>query len=106
MKSNCPNYHAIYADLIAFKKVKNNKADEMLNTFKFNSALDVIEFNKLLFSKENGENSKLKSYTLEDIKEILYIKKVQNLSIREISIKFRISKATLLKWHKLFEKTK
>jgi len=107
MKSNCPNYHAIYADLIAFKKDEKLKAeDTVLNTFKFNSSLDVLEFNSLLFPNENGDtviaNQKLRSYTLEDISRILTYKKAQNLTLKEVSYKFKISKTTLLKWIKLF----
>lgn len=107
MKSNCPNYHAIYADLIASKEGEKQKADNILNTFKFNSALDVLEFNNLLFPNENCEtalaNQKLKSYTLDDISQILKYKKTQNLTLREMAYKYKISKTTLLKWMKLFE---
>jgi response regulator of citrate/malate metabolism len=107
MKSNCPNYQAIYADLIASKEGKKQQVDSILNTFKFNSALDVLAFNSLLFPNENGEtalaNQKLKSYTLEDISRILTYKKTQNLTLREMAYKYKISKTTLLKWIKLFE---
>jgi response regulator of citrate/malate metabolism len=107
MKNNCLNYQAIYADLIAFKKDEKLKVeDTILNTFKFNSSLDVLEFNSLLFPNENVDtaiaNQKLKSYTLEDISRILTCKKAQNLSLKEVSYKFKISKGTLLRWIKLF----
>jgi hypothetical protein len=102
MKNNCLNYQAIYADLIAFKKDEKLKVeDTILNTFKFNSSLDVLEFNSLLFPNENVDtaiaNQKLKSYTLEDISRILSYKKAQNLSLKEVPYKFKISKVTLWK---------
>lgn len=108
MKKNCPNYHAIYADLIAYKKGKEKSNEySFLETFKFNSALDVLEFNNVLFPNENGNtvlaNQKLRSYTIDDISTILKLKKSQNLTLKEVSNKYKISKTTLLKWMRLFE---
>ena len=85
-------------------KLKEKDLKDRLNNIK--NTFDVLTLNKKIFPNESEKiklsNCRLKSYDLNDIIHLLNYKRSNNLSIKETSRKFNISKTTITKWNKLY----
>jgi hypothetical protein len=100
-----PNYNKIYEDLIEQKYPDREVSCKALLKKDVLSSLDVIKLNNLLFS--NGLhrfNQKLRSYDESAILEILQYQKINKLSNTTVASHFKLSRNTLTKWKRLYNK--
>ncbi|KPH14774.1 transposase [Chryseobacterium sp. ERMR1:04] len=103
MKNNAPNYKKIYADILDYKfPEQKEKYTFILNKSEL-SVLDILKLNKMIFKDENQASQKFKSYTKEDILEILEYQKNNNLNNTQVASYFKMSRNTLGKWKKLYQ---
>ncbi len=93
-----PNYHQIFIDII--EKTCPNKmryCKKILNKSHLD-VWDISNLNKIIFSKTKADNSKFKTYTSTEMKQILTDQKLNKLTNIDTAKKFEISTTTLRKW--------
>jgi hypothetical protein len=102
------NYKEIFTQLIFEKfpeKLHDPKIEWKLEHL--DSALNILDLNQLLFpsvdKKSDLINSRLKSYTKNEIIRILKYQAKYNKGNTEIVEKFGISRTTLITWKKRFQ---
>lgn len=103
MKSTNPDYKTIFLDIL--HKKFPNKLEGCLKILAKESitTIDVIKLNNFIFDKRNSNyNQKYKSYTKNDIFQILSYQKKHNLNNIELAGHFKISRNTVSKWKKQF----
>ncbi len=103
-----PNYKKIYQDMLKEKnpeKLKDPKTLRLLNNLK--TSEDILRLNDLIFksTKESLKNNQqLKTYDKKTMLKLLQYQQKHNLSTSFMSKKYRISRTTIAKWKKTFEK--
>ncbi len=96
-----PNYKRIYLDILNEKQsLKNKECSEILSKENM-SAIDVLALNKIIFD-EKKINAKYRSYSKDDIIEILNYQKEYNMNNVELSNHFKISRNTIAKWKRIY----
>ena len=102
------NYKEIYLNLIKEKfpeKLNDSKVKYRLDYL--NSAINILEFNDLLFNNgdriHNKIDSRLRSYTQDEIIRILKYQERFKKSNTDIVNKYGMSRATLNSWKKRFQ---
>lgn len=107
MKELQPNYKLIFSDILEKKYPEKRKECERILRKKLLSSFDIINLNTIIFGKEvqaEDENQRHKSYKKSDIKKIIEYQKKYNLNNVETCTQFKISRNTIYKWKKLYEK--
>ncbi|ASK32849.1 transposase [Chryseobacterium sp. T16E-39] len=106
MKKLPPDYGKIYSDLIDVKYPEKKAEYLFFLQKKRYSALDIINFNTLLFKKNDRAvfvfNQKHRFYDKKTILEILNYQKENRLNNMETARHFKISRNSLSKWKKIF----
>lgn len=98
-----PDYRKLYMDMLDWKyPEKKEVCAEFLKKRKL-EALDVITLNTMIFG-DRKSNQKHKSYDQNSILEILAYQKKNPCSNKELSILFKISRNTITKWKKIYNK--
>lgn len=103
-----PNYTKIYQDMLKEKdpeKLNDPKIQNLLKKLK--TTEDILNFNDLVFksSKESlRNNQKLKTYDKKTMLKLLQYQQKHGLSTNYMSKKYKISRTTIAKWKKTFEK--
>ena len=103
-----PNYTQIYHDMLQIdhpEKLQDPKIMDLLQNLRTTD--DVLNLNKKLFkpSKDNQrDNQQLRSYDEQTILKLLRYQRRHGFSISYMSKKYGISRTTLSKWNKIFEK--
>ncbi|KQT25805.1 hypothetical protein ASG22_03620 [Chryseobacterium sp. Leaf405] len=103
-----PNYKKIYQDMLKDdhpEKLENPKIQKLLNGLK--TTEEILNFNDLIFeqSKESiRNNQQLKTYDKKTILKLLQYQKKHDFSTSYMSRQYKISRTTIAKWRKLFEK--
>ncbi|WP_300674732.1 helix-turn-helix domain-containing protein [Soonwooa sp.] len=102
--NHSPNYNKIYSDLIQHKFPERiSEFSSIFNGKQRLSTFDVITLNQKLFGKiDDDTNQKLRSYSKNDIIEILNYQKKNNMNNSEMANYFKISRNSIAKWKKLF----
>ncbi|KMQ62716.1 transposase [Chryseobacterium sp. BLS98] len=108
MKKSQPDYKKIYMDIINNKyPQKRILCETILNKRQF-SVLDVIRLNALIFGTEDFErfvsNQKHRSYDESTVIEILDYQKHNKLNNTQTADYYNISRNTIAKWKKVFER--
>ncbi len=98
-----PNYHRIYRDLIASKfpdRVEEFRSFLLKDVL---SAIDIITINQRLFGvSEETNNQRLRSYSPNDILQILEYQKKSKMNNSELAAHYKLSRNTISKWKKKF----
>lgn len=101
-----PDYKRIFNDIISMKYPQKYKDCASLLQKNKLSVLDVIELNKRIFGYSGKEvmnmNQKHRSYSKNDILQILDYQKRNNLNNSQLALHFKLSRNTVSKWKKLF----
>jgi len=87
------------------EKLENPKIQKLLNGLK--TTEEILNFNDLIFeqSKESiRNNQQLKTYDKKTILKLLQYQKKHDFSTSYMSRQYKISRTTIAKWRKLFEK--
>lgn len=87
------------------EKLENPKIQKLLNGLK--TTEDILNFNDLIFeqSKESiRNNQQLKTYDKKTILKLLQYQKKHDFSTSYMSRQYKISRTTIAKWRKIFEK--
>ena len=98
-----PNYKRIYQDIVSKKfPEKQSEMAAFFNNRRNLSNFDVININEKLFgSSQENFNSKLRVYTMEDIKEMLVQQKKYGFNNTEAALYFKVSRNSIMKWKKM-----
>lgn len=101
-----PDYRMIYYDILS------NKYPERMDEFKnllekpTLSVLEILQINQKIFGKVDKSverfNQRHRSYSSNDIFEILEYQKKNNMSNMQLANHFKLSRNTVAKWKKLF----
>ncbi|RNA61424.1 helix-turn-helix domain-containing protein [Chryseobacterium nematophagum] len=105
-QSGMPEYGRIYFDMINMKFPERlEEMSSFLNKNEF-SILDVVKINEKLFPRldqdAERENQLRRSYDKSTIFEILDYKKKYNLNDSQLARHFKLSRATVRKWKRIF----
>ena len=102
----CPDYKAIYRDILHHKFPDKIKECLPLLDKKFLSTLDILTLNRRIFGNSNKEseqfNQKHRSYNKSDILQILDYQKKHQLNNSQLANHFKLSRNTIAKWKKMF----
>jgi len=104
-----PDFQKIYSEIIErYYPEKEEECKFYLNRTDW-SSLDVITVNNILFSQKSSReilefNQKHRAYDEKTIKKILQYQKKNKLNDTQVSIHFKLSRNTLLKWKRNFSK--
>lgn len=106
---NRPYYHKLYRDMIREEYPDKEKLCSEYLKKEVWTAIDVIEVNDILFGNERNKEDvafaqRHRAYDKQSILDILRYQKENELNNNELAEKFRLSRNTLAKWKKLFEK--
>jgi DNA-binding helix-hairpin-helix protein with protein kinase domain len=108
MEKRSPDYKKIYTDIILRKHPEKYNLCSPLLQKKNLSVLDIIKLNALVFSFEDQKTTlftrKQRSYDESSILEILEYQNRNAYSNTKIGKQFKISRNTIAKWKKLFNK--
>ncbi|MDM1549539.1 helix-turn-helix domain-containing protein [Empedobacter falsenii] len=97
------NYKILYKDLIKDKYPEKKNICESILKKNILTIFDIIELNKKLFGDNNiKENQKFRSYTKEDILNILDYQKKFKLNNVQLAKHFKLSRNSIAKWKKLY----
>lgn len=102
-----PDFQKIYSEIIEiYYPEKEKECRFYLNRNEW-SSLDVITVNNILFSHKSSKevlvfNQKHRAYDEETIKKILQYQKKNMLNDTQVSMHFKLSRNTLLKWKRSF----
>ncbi|WP_164465209.1 helix-turn-helix domain-containing protein [Chryseobacterium lactis] len=103
---NAPDYKKIYSDLISVKYPEKKEVCTHLLSKKDLSVLDVIDINRILFSKDSKENTEFNqkhpSYNKPAIDQILEYQKKNQLNNSQLAQHFKLSRNTIAKWKNQF----
>ncbi|CAM2839904.1 helix-turn-helix domain-containing protein [Chryseobacterium flavum] len=99
-----PDYKAIYSDILTKMYPERKKEFELLLQKQELSALDIIDMNEKIFGNKisSRKNQQLKSYSKEDILQILDFQKKYNFNNSDLASYFKLSRNTVTKWKKLY----
>ncbi len=97
-----PNYQKIFLDMARQSNKDLNEWIKLLEKGDLNS-LEVMELNEKLSDGKKKENIKFKAYDKESIAKVLKFQIDHELSDRQISKLFHISRTTIAKWKKDFK---
>lgn len=100
-----PDYKRIYSDILLKKYPEKKEKCSLLLEKRKLSCIDVIEINRIIFSKNKKiepSNQKLKAYRKSDIFKILDYQKNNNLNNSQLAKHFNLSRNTVAKWRKMF----
>lgn len=101
-----PDYKRIYYDILYDKCPE--RIDEFKNLLEKPtlSVLDILELNQKIFGKVDRSietfNQRHRSYSTDDISEILEYQKKNNMNNAQLANRFKLSRNTITKWKKLF----
>lgn len=100
------DYKILYTDIIAKKHPeKMRECDDLLNKENL-TVVDILLLNKTIFGKNKPSdfslNQKFKSYSKQDIVQILDYQKKHTLNNTQLANKFNVSRNTITKWKKIF----
>lgn len=100
------DYKILYTDIINKRyPEKLEECNDLLNK-KHLSVVDILLLNKTIFGASNSTdfslNQKFKSYSKQDIIQILNYQKTYTLNNTQLAEKFKISRNTITKWRKIF----
>lgn len=97
-----PDYRSIYSDIIS--QQYPDKASEYNKLLEKNtmSSLYILELEMKIFGNTDAANKKHRSYTKEDILEILNYQKKHKLNNMQIANYFHLSRNSIAKWKKIF----
>lgn len=102
-----PDFGKIFQDMAQRKNLSDSKVKEISSQKEWNS-LDVIKMNEKIFGKASigslSFNQKHKAYDKSSIIEILNYQKEYSLNDTEMMKIFKISRNTINKWQKLFNR--
>ena len=104
-----PDFQKIYSEIIEkYYPEKEKECKFYLNRADW-SSLDVITVNNILFSQKSSReilefNQKHRAYDEKTIKKILQYQQKNKLNDTQVSIHFKLSRNTLLKWKRTFSK--
>ena len=110
MENFRPDYIKIFSDIIESKCPE--RKDEFEKYLKKNtlSIIDIIELNHKIFGMADKDtsdfNQKHRSYDHETIIKILGYQKKKELSNAQIANHFKLSRNTISKWKKIYQRTK
>lgn len=93
-----PNYHQIFFDIIEKKCPSKMRYCKKILAKAELDIWDISNLNAILFPKKNAENSKFKTYTSTEMRQILEDQKINHLTNIDTAKKFEISPTTLRKW--------
>jgi len=100
-----PNYLAIFSDIIEQKYPEKRSECEMYLKKSELSSQEILMLNQMIFGKLSTEDQKFnqrhKSYSIEDIQEILAYQKIYKLNNTQLANHFKISRNTITKWKKM-----
>ncbi|WP_314244563.1 helix-turn-helix domain-containing protein [Empedobacter tilapiae] len=96
------DYKKLYHDIIKDKYPSKEKYCKKIMSKKHLTIFDIMELNKKLFGYKNiNENQKFRSYTREDILNILDYQKINKLNNTQLANHFKLSRNTISKWKKV-----
>lgn len=102
----CPDYKAIYTDILNQKFPDKIKECLPLLNKKRLSAIDITTLNQKIFGNPDKECAKINqqhhSYNKSDILHILEYQRKYKLNNTELSNHFKLSRNTVTKWKKIF----
>jgi len=102
-----PDFRKIFHEMAQKNNLSDSKLKEILSQKEWNS-LDVIKMNEKLFGKVSlsdlSFNQSHRAYDESSIMEILNYQKEYGLNNTELIKIFKISRNTIVKWQKLFDK--
>ncbi|GEM53504.1 helix-turn-helix domain-containing protein [Empedobacter brevis] len=100
------DYKKLYTDIINKQNPEKITECEHLLNKEYLSVIDILIINKIIFgvneSKDFNLNQKFKSYTKQDIIQILDYQKIHSLNNTQLAKHFKISRNTIAKWRKIF----
>jgi len=103
-----PDYHRIYSDILQLKYPEKEKYCQTILSKKQLSVLEVIKVNDIIFSQQKKENLALnqmhRAYNEQVILQILNYQKRNNLNNTQLALHFKLSRNTVAKWRKLYNK--
>ncbi|MBP2619501.1 helix-turn-helix domain-containing protein [Chryseobacterium jejuense] len=103
---NTPDYKKNYNDMLIIKYPERKEGFQQLLSKSDFSALDIIEINKVLFSRGFEEsarfNQRHRSYDLSTIIHILEYQKKNKLNNSQLAKHFKLSRNTVTKWKSHF----
>lgn len=102
-----PDFQKIYSEIIKIYYPEKEKECSFYLNRSLWSSLDVITVNNILFSQKSSKevlefNQKHRAYDEKTIKKILKYQKTNKLNDTQVSIHFKLSRNTLLKWKRNF----
>lgn len=109
MNNNRPYYRKLYQDMIRNKYPEKEKdCSQILNKEKWTS-LDVLMIDKMLFVSNRKQSDiafgqRHRAYDKQTIIEILDYQQKNELNNGQIANEFQLSRNTVTKWRKLFER--
>ncbi|MGV1003122.1 helix-turn-helix domain-containing protein [Empedobacter falsenii] len=96
------DYKKLYHDIIRDKYPNKEKYCKKIMSKKHLTIFDIMELNRKLFGDINiNENQKFRSYTREDILNILDYQKNNKLNNTQLANHFKLSRNTISKWKKV-----
>ncbi|MFP3598664.1 helix-turn-helix domain-containing protein [Chryseobacterium sp. SIMBA_029] len=102
-----PDYKKIYTDLVNEKYPEKKEEYKAILSKENFSILDVIECNKILFTKEDKNtfnfNQKHRTYDRDTILEILDYQKKYRCNNSQLARHFKLSRNTVAKWKRNFQ---
>lgn len=109
MEKRSPDYKKIYTDIILRKYPEKYNLCSILLQQEHLSVLDIIKLNSMIFSFEDQETiqftQKQRSYDKASILKILEYQRINAYSTTQIGKQFKISRNTIAKWKKQFNKS-
>jgi DNA-binding transcriptional regulator YiaG len=97
-----PDYKSIYSDIISLHYPEKVSEYSKLLEKKNMSSLYILELEMKIFGNTDTANKKHRSYTKEDILEILNYQKKHKLNNMQIANYFHLSRNSIAKWKKIF----
>lgn len=101
---NRPNYHKIYEDMIELKYPDKKEAAKKILLKKNLVTKDLDLLNEIIFGFPNRAkqitNSKHRSYTRNEIVDILKFQNESGMNNSQIAKYFKISRNTIIHWRK------
>ncbi|MCT2406235.1 helix-turn-helix domain-containing protein [Chryseobacterium antibioticum] len=109
MEKSCPDYKKIYTDIILKKHPEKYSLCIPILQEEDLSILNIITLNHMIFGFEDQKttqfNQKHRSYDESAILEILEYQKSNGYSNIQVGKQFKISRNTIAKWKKHFNKS-
>jgi hypothetical protein len=108
MEKLAPNYKKIYSDIVSIKYPEKYEVCNSILEKKVLSVLDIIKLNHIIFAFEDQKtakfNQKQRSYDESTILEILEYQKRKGYNNTEMADEFKMSRNSIAKWRKIFNK--